>query len=134
MAAAPSVRPHLCFGLRATGTSHAGKNGLATIECTKQRLVLRAGTTTLVLDKEAGTARLQRKALLWDRKPVTVALDDISGVAVAPAFERSCGVASSYLLLATHSRTELGLPPLNKADAEQAADGIRAFLGLQSSF
>ena len=106
---------------------------MATIECTPQRLVLRAGAATLVLDKEAGTASLRRKALLWDRKPVTVALDDISGVVLAPAFERSCGIASSYLLLATHSRTAFELPPLRKTDAEAAADGIRGFLGLQST-
>lgn len=103
---------------------------MATIECTPQRFVLRSGTATLVLDKAAGTACLQRKGLLWDRKPVTVALDDINGVAVAPAFERSCGVASSYLLLATHSRTELGLPPLSKDDAEQAAEQLKMFLQL----
>jgi hypothetical protein len=101
---------------------------LATIACTPQRFVLQAGAATLVLDKAANTASLQRKALLWNRRPVTVALSDISGVAIAPAFERSCGVASSYLLLATHSRTEFELPPISTADA----DGIRGFLGLQS--
>ncbi|MEZ5785971.1 MAG: hypothetical protein R3D62_05700 [Xanthobacteraceae bacterium] len=105
---------------------------MATIACTPQRFVLEAGAATLVLDKETGTASLRRKALLWSRKPVTVALGDISGVAIAPAFERSCGVASSYLLLATHSRTELELPPIGKADAEKAAAGIREFLGLHS--
>lgn len=103
---------------------------MATIQCKPQRFVLQAGAATLVLDKEAGTASLQRKALLWERKPITIALSDISGVAVAPAFERSCGVASSYLLLATHSRTELELPPLSKADAEDAAERIRGFLRL----
>lgn len=103
---------------------------MATIECTPQRLVLQAGAATLVLDKAANSVTLQRKALLWDRKPITVALDDISGVVVAPAYERSCGVASSYLLLATHSRTEFALPPLNKTDAEEAAERIRSFLGI----
>lgn len=105
---------------------------MATIECTPQRLVLCIGTATLVLDRAAGTASLERKGLFWNRKPVTIALDDISGVAMAPAFERSCGVASSYLLLATRSRTELELPPFGKADVEAAADGIRSFLGLRS--
>ena len=104
---------------------------MATMECTPQLFVLRTGVATLILDKTAGTASLQRKRLLWDRKPVTVALGDISGVAVAPAFERSCGVASSYLLLATHSRTELELPPFGKAEAEEAADAIRGFLELR---
>lgn len=104
---------------------------MATIESTPQRFVLQAGAATLVLDRAARTACLQRKALLWERKPVTVALDDISGVVVAPAYERSCGFASSYLLLATHSRTEFELPPLSRADAEKAADGIRGFLGLR---
>jgi hypothetical protein len=45
---------------------------VATIESTSQRLVLQAGATTLVLDKQAGAASLRRKTLLWDRKPITV--------------------------------------------------------------
>jgi hypothetical protein len=50
---------------------------VATIERTPTRLTLQTGGTTLVLDKEQGAASLRRKALLWERKPVSVPLGDI---------------------------------------------------------
>ncbi|MGZ8300957.1 MAG: hypothetical protein ACXWU5_11335 [Rhodoplanes sp.] len=103
---------------------------MATIESTSQRLVLQAGATTLVLDKQAGAASLRRKTLLWDRKPITVPLADICKIAVTPAIDRSCGFATCYMLLVTRSGTHLELPPAAKASAEAAAQEIRAFLGL----
>ncbi len=103
---------------------------MATVERTSQRLVLQAGATTLVLDKESGQASLRRKALLWDRKPITVPLADICKIAVTPAIDRSCGFASCYTLLVTRSGAHLELPPAAKASAEAAAQEIRAFLGL----
>jgi hypothetical protein len=103
---------------------------VATIESTSQRLVLQAGATTLVLDKQAGAASLRRKTLLWDRKPITVPLADICKIAVTPAIDRSCGFATCYMLLVTRSGTHLELPPAAKASAEAAAQEIRAFLGL----
>lgn len=103
---------------------------MATIESTSQRLVLQTGATTLVLDKQAGAASLRRKALLWDRKPITVPLADICKIAVTPAIDRSCGFASCYTLLVTRWGTHLELPPAAKASAEAAAQEIRAFLGL----
>ncbi|MGZ8373133.1 MAG: hypothetical protein ACXW3G_10530 [Rhodoplanes sp.] len=103
---------------------------MATIESTSQRLVLQAGATTLVLDKQAGAASLRRKTLLWDRKPITVPLADICKIAVTPAIDRSCGFATCYMLLVTRSGTHLELPPSAKASAEAAAQEIRAFLGL----
>lgn len=45
---------------------------MARIECTAQRLVLQAGGTTLILDKETGAACLHQKALFWDRKPAAI--------------------------------------------------------------
>jgi hypothetical protein len=106
---------------------------LATIECTARRLVLQAGGTTLTLDKEVGAASLQRKALFWDRKPAVIPLADICKVAVTPAFERSCGFAASYTLLVSRSGHHLELPPAAKASAEEAAQAIRDFLGLDEN-
>jgi len=40
------------------------------LESTPQRLVLQAGSTTLTLDKDAGTGCLQRKLLFWKMKPL----------------------------------------------------------------
>ena len=41
-------------------------------ENTPQRLVLRSGSTTLTLDKDAGTASLGRKMLFFNLKPVAL--------------------------------------------------------------
>ena len=46
------------------------------------KLVLKAGSTTLTLDKDYGKATLQKKLLLWNRKPVEFALADIDDIAV----------------------------------------------------
>ncbi len=106
---------------------------MATIESTSQRLVLQAGATTLVLDKQAGAASLRRKTLLWDRKPITVPLADICKIAVTPAIDRSCGFATCYMLLVTRSGTHLELPPIGKTDAEAAAKAMSEFLQLGES-
>lgn len=86
----------------------------------------------LVLDKNVGEASLHRKALLWDRKPVAIPLDDLCGVAVTPALERSCGFASSYVLILARSGKHIELPAMAKASAEETAQSIREFLGLSS--
>ena len=38
-------------------------------ESTQNRFVLKSGSTTLTLDKEAGQAALQRKIVFWGLKP-----------------------------------------------------------------
>ena len=43
---------------------------MITLESSPQRLVLRSGSTAVVLDKDAGKAILQRKLLFWARKPL----------------------------------------------------------------
>lgn len=39
-------------------------------EETPRQLVLKSGSTTLTLDKDAGKATLQRKLLIWKLKPI----------------------------------------------------------------
>jgi hypothetical protein len=46
-------------------------------ESSALRLVLKSGSTTLTLDKAAGTASLRRKMLFWERKPVEVPFSEI---------------------------------------------------------
>ena len=55
---------------------------MAKIESTPQKLVLKEGSTTLTLDKDAGKATLQTKVLLWSKKPVEFAFADIDDIAV----------------------------------------------------
>ena len=55
---------------------------MANIEQTATKLVLRAGSTALTLDKDAGKATLQQKMLLWSKKPVEFSFSDIDDIAV----------------------------------------------------
>jgi phosphatidate phosphatase PAH1 len=52
------------------------------IETTLHKLILKAGLTTLTLDKDTGKATLQQKMLLWSKKPIEFALSDIDDIAV----------------------------------------------------
>jgi len=72
-------------------------------EHTPERLVLRSGSTTLTLSKEAGKATLQRKLLFWKLKPSEAPLADITGVTVDAAVDRASGVevCSTTLVLRT---------------------------------
>ena len=47
-------------------------------ENTPRQLVLKSGSTTLTLDKDAGKATLQRKLLIWRLKPIEAPLSDVS--------------------------------------------------------
>jgi hypothetical protein len=64
-------------------------------------------------------------------KPTAIPLADICKIAVTPAFDRSCGFATCYTLLVSRSGNHLELPPAAKASAEEAAQAIRDFLGLE---
>jgi hypothetical protein len=47
-------------------------------ESTSRRLVLKSGSTTLTLDKDAGKVSMQRKLLIWRLKPIEAPLSDVS--------------------------------------------------------
>ena len=72
-------------------------------ERTPQRLVLRSGSTTLILSKESGKATLQRKLLFWKLNPAEMPLSDIMDVAIEAAVDRASGVdfCSTMLVMRT---------------------------------
>jgi hypothetical protein len=47
-----------------------------------RQLVLKSGSTTLTLDKDAGTATLQRKFLMWNLKPAEMPLSKVARVTI----------------------------------------------------
>jgi hypothetical protein len=55
---------------------------MASIEEAPRKLVLKSGSTTLTLDKDSGKATLQKKMLLWNKKPVEFPLSNIDDIAV----------------------------------------------------
>jgi hypothetical protein len=99
-------------------------------ENTPRRLVLKSGGTTLTLDKDAGTANMQRKMLLWKLKPAEQPLGDIVDVTVDTAVDRASGVEVCHTMLVTRAGEGWALPAADKKDAQANADAVRSFLGI----
>ena len=97
-------------------------------ERTPQRLVIRSGSTTLTLSKEAGKAILQRKLLFWKLRPAEVPLSDVADVTVDATVDRASGVEICSTMLVMRSGAGWALPCSDKKDAEATADAIRDFL------
>jgi hypothetical protein len=55
---------------------------IVAIESSPKRLFLRSGSTSIILDKAAGTAVLQRKLLFWARKPVERPISSVTQATV----------------------------------------------------
>ncbi len=103
---------------------------MAAIESTPQRLVLRSGSTTLTLDKEAGKVSMQRKMLLWNRAPLEKTLAEIVDATVDTAVDRSSGVEVCSTVLISRAGEGWALPANDKKDAETSMRQIKQFLGL----
>jgi hypothetical protein len=99
-------------------------------ERSAQRMVLRAGSTTLTLDKDAGKAIMQRKLLFWALKPVEVLLTEVAEVSLDAALDRASGVEVCNTMLVTRAGAAWALPAADRKDAETTAAAIREFLGL----
>jgi hypothetical protein len=87
-------------------------------ENTPRQLVLKSGSTTLTLDKDAGKATLQRKLLIWRLKPIEAPLSDVSKVTVDTAVDRASGVEVCHTMLVRRTGEAWALP------AEQLAGGV----------
>jgi hypothetical protein len=103
---------------------------MTNIEETPRKLTLKAGSTTLTLDKEFGKATLQQKMLLWKRKPVEFALADIDDIAVKSDIDGLSGAAIHHSVL--HRRTgEIAVLTTEEAnDAAETVKKLRGFVGL----
>ncbi len=99
-------------------------------EHSPQRLVIEQGTTRLMLDKAAGKAVMQRKVLLWNRKPVETDLSAIGSVAVDAAIDHASGVEVCCTMLVMREGAAWAMPAADRTDAESTAGTVRDFLGL----
>lgn len=100
------------------------------VASTPKRMALQAGSTTLMLDKDAGKATLQRRTLFWSHKPLETPLADVKDVTVDADLDRASGVEICNTMLVTRAGTAWALPASDKADAERTAAAMRGFLGL----
>ena len=100
------------------------------VENSADRLALRSGSTTLVLDKTANTASLQRKMLFWNLKPLEAPLADVIEVKLDVAVDRASGVDVCHTMLVMRSGAAWALAASDKKDAEASTAQVRGFLGL----
>jgi hypothetical protein len=100
------------------------------LENTANRLVLRSGSNTLTLDKDAGTASLGRKMLFWNLKPVALPLSDITEVKLDAVKDPVSGAMICHTMLLTRSGSAWAFAEAEKKDAEAAIAAVRGFLGL----
>ena len=101
-------------------------------ETTPQRLVLKSGSTTLTLDKDAGKATMQRKLLFWALKPLELPLSEVAEIAVDAGVDRASGIEVCNTMLVSRAGAGWALPAADKKDAEKTAAAIREFLGLEA--
>jgi len=103
---------------------------MAIIESTARRLVLKSGSTTLTLDKDAGKMTLQRKLLVWDRKPLETALSEVANVSIDTAMDRASGVEFCSTMVILQGGQAWALSAADKNEAKANAEAVRGFLGL----
>ena len=101
---------------------------MITIERSPQRLVLRSGSTTVTLDKDASKAAMARKLLLWARKPLERPLSDVTRVTVDANVDRASGVELCSVMLVMNDGSAWALPHTNRKDATAAAEAAESFL------
>jgi hypothetical protein len=104
-----------------------------TLEHTDQRLTMQFRPNTLVLDKAAGTATLQRKILFWSAKPIEKPLADITDVTIDKAVDRASGVEVYHAMLVMQTGDAWALAENDKKSVEATASTIRQFLGVKST-
>src|SRR5262245_36310795 len=101
------------------------------VEKTARRLVLQSRSTTLIFDKDANKASMQRKLLFWKLKPAEVPLSEVSSVSTDKMVDRASGVEIYSTMIVTSAGAGWSFPANDKAEAEDNASTLRAFLGLE---
>jgi hypothetical protein len=99
------------------------------VENTPMRLVLKSGSTSLTLDKSAGKVTLQRKLLLWDRKPAEMALSEVTDATVDIAVDRASGVEVCHTMVIFRAGQGWAIQADDKNDAQATVAAVRKFLG-----
>ena len=80
---------------------------MAIVERSTNRLIVETagalGAFNLALDKQAGTARIERKTLMWKRRPREIPLADIKDFSVASLKDAASGAELRKLSMRTQA-------------------------------
>jgi hypothetical protein len=102
------------------------------LENTEARLSIKSGSTTLTLDKTSGKTTLQRKMMLWQRKPIEKPLSEVVAVSVEANVDRASGVEICHTMVVFKAGDAWALPAADKNEAQGNARVIRDWLPLSS--
>ena len=100
------------------------------IDRTSDRLTLQSGSTSIVLDKKAGEAVLQRKLLFWARKPVTRPLNSISRIKIDTSVDPASKAEICSVMFLLREGGGWVLSARDKQDATATVATAREFLGI----
>jgi len=103
---------------------------MANIEETPRKLILKAGSMTLTLDKDSDKATLQQKMLLWNKKPVEFEIADIDDIAVKSNVDGLSGAAIHHGVLHKRTGETIVLTTEEARDAAETVQKLRGFVGL----
>ena len=103
---------------------------MSVTENAPNRLVLKSGSTTLMLDKDRGRAVLQRKVVVWRLKPSEGSLSQISDVSADMTVERASGCEIWQTMLVFATGEGWAFPAAHKQEARDNVTAIRKFLNL----
>jgi hypothetical protein len=97
-------------------------------ENTAKRLVVKTGSTTLTLDKDAGKGVMTRKLLMFNLKPIEITLSDITDFTVDAGMDRASGIEVCNTMIITKTGAGYAIPAADKKDAEAMAAAMKKFL------
>ena len=100
------------------------------IDSNSRQLVLRSGSTTVTLDKRTGKAIMQRRVLLWPRKPIERQLSEIADIRLGAQVDRASGVEVCKAILVMTAGDGWALTAADKQDATRKVAALRKFLGM----
>ena len=103
------------------------------VENTPQRLSLQSGSTSVTLDKTAGTATLQRKIMFIALKPTSVPLTEVADVPLNTVTDPASHAEIDHAMLKLKSGGGWALAANDRKAAHAAIAAMRSFLGMPAA-
>ena len=99
------------------------------VELGQQRITLQSGSTTIVLDKTAGTATLQRKVLFWVMKPIERPLSALVEARIHKNIDTASKTQMYSTMLVFREGSSWLLSARDKQDASDVVAAMHKFRG-----